>query len=78
MATYCNTEAACPEAIRAELTRIEEAAGDYAVSHKNPCGLAAYYDEGNPLPWRIAEDGASDQFATADEAADAAESWRDE
>lgn len=58
-----------------ELKRIAEAAGDYAASDHNPTGLVAYYDEGAALPWRIADDHATEVFATAEEAEQAAEAW---
>lgn len=76
--TYCNTDPTCPTEIKAALDRIEAAAGDYAVSRSNPCGLAAYYDEGEALSWRIADDGASERFATADEAEAAAAEWAEQ
>lgn len=64
--------------IQTALDRIEAAAGDYAVSDNNPCGLAAYYDEGKEKPWRIADDQASMSFATAEEAEAEAEEWAEQ
>lgn len=78
MATYCNTDPNCPAEIREALDRIEAAAGNHAVSDANPCGLAAYYDSGEAQPWRIADDGVSASFATADEAVAEAELWSGE
>jgi hypothetical protein len=75
MMTYCNTDPDCPAEIRESLARIEAAAGEYAVSHSSPCGLVAYYDEGETAPWRIADDWASERFATPDAAEDAASEW---
>ena len=63
--------------IDAALHRIESAAGPARCSDRNPCGLAAYYDEGDDRPWRIADDHTSASFATADEAAAAAATWAD-
>lgn len=78
--TYCNTEPACPEAIRTDLDRIEEALGDYATTDENPCGGAAYYDEGEAKPWRVlyCDGSIQESFATADEAIAAAESYASE
>jgi hypothetical protein len=76
--SYCNTDPNCPTDIKAELDAIEAAAGGYAVSDANPTGLAAYYDVASPTPWRIADDGGSESFATAEEAREAAADWADE
>ena len=46
----------------AALERIEAAFGDYRCTHDNPCGGAAYHDEGEALPWRIADDQASERL----------------
>lgn len=61
--------------ITASLEAIESAAGSYRTSASNPCGLSAYYDEGCDKPWRIADDQASESFATAEEAEHAAAEW---
>ena len=61
--------------IQEALKQIEAAAGDYVASGENPCGLCAYYDEGEPKPWRIADDHASERFATPGEAIAGAEAW---
>jgi hypothetical protein len=78
--TYCNTDPKCPDEIREQLNRIEGALGEYATTSDNPCGGAAYYEEGESKPWRLLYcDGAqSEYFATADEAVDAAESYAEE
>ena len=77
MATFCNTDPACPQTIREHLDRIEAALGDYVTTDNNPCGGAAYYDDGAELPWRLLYCDGSDQdsFATADEAVIAAEGY---
>lgn len=54
---------------------IEAAAGSYRVTGSNPCGLAAYYDEGEEKPWRISDDQASESFATPQEAMEGARAW---
>jgi hypothetical protein len=66
------------EAIQAELDRIEGLLGAARCTDANPCGAAAYYDEGDDKPWRIADDHNTARFATADEAADEAEAWADD
>jgi len=73
--TWNAGEPGCPATIDATLRQIEAAAGDYAASDANPCGLAAYYDEGESCPWRIGDDQASETYATADEAEAGAEAW---
>jgi hypothetical protein len=80
MATFCNTDPRCPAEIREQLNRIEDALRGYATTDVNPCGGAAYYEDGKEMPWRLLYcDGAeSDRFATADEAVDAAENYADE
>jgi hypothetical protein len=67
----------CPKDIYDVLTRIEESAGSGRASSDNPCGLIAMHIFGDERPWRIADDWSSDQFATAEEAAEAAEDWYD-
>ena len=75
MKTWNAGEEGCPAAIDEALRRIEAAAGPARCSHRNPCGLAAYCDEGDDRQWRIADDHTSASFATADEAAEAAATW---
>lgn len=73
--TYQVGDKNCPEHIRVQLERIEEAAGDYADGNIHPCGLVASYRRGEELPWRIADDWASEEFATAAEAVAGAAEW---
>jgi hypothetical protein len=63
--------------IQEAIKQIEAAAGEYVASGENPCGLCAYYDEGEPKPWRIADDGNSSRFATLAEAIAEAKEWAD-
>jgi hypothetical protein len=70
-------ESGIPAEIEARLTEINEALGDTVAIHESPCGTVAYYDEGETLPWRIADDHASESFATAEEAVIAAAAWVD-
>ena len=63
------------ESIKYKLHLIEDAAGKYAVSAKNPTGLVAYYDEGQKNPWRIADDVVSESYATPEQALSAAATW---
>lgn len=62
----------------AALSRIEQAAGAYRCSATNPTGLAAYYDENESLPWRIADDSVTERYRTAREAERAARQWAKE
>ena len=78
MDRYYSTSDECPKTIRDQLSAIEEAAGDALCSDSKPCGLVVTYHPGEPLPWRIADDWADMTFATAEEAASAAEDWYDE
>jgi hypothetical protein len=63
--------------IEAGTKQIEEAIGDYLCTHNQPCAAAVYYDEGEEKPWRIADDGASERFATVEEAVAGAEAWQE-
>lgn len=63
--------------IEAGVKQIEAALGDYCVSNSHPCAAAAYYDEGNAKPWRIADDHTSERFATLEDAIAGAEAWAD-
>lgn len=80
MTTYCNTDPKCPEIIRRELNRIEEALGEYATTNDTPCGGAAYYEEGAEQPWRLlfCEGGESECFADASAAAAAAAEYAEQ
>lgn len=66
--------------IDAGISRIEAALGEYVTTAANPCGGAAYYDAGEPRPWRLLYcDGArADSFRTVRHAVQAAERYVDE
>ena len=80
MTTFCNTDPNTPVEIREKLNAIEESLRGYVTTPSNPCGGAAYYDEGEAKPWRLLYcDGCDEEsFVTADEAIKAASDYADE
>ncbi len=57
-------------------SEIESHLGDSLCSAENPCGALAYYDLGEQLPWRIADDHTAESFGTLKEAIAGAKAWR--
>ena len=78
MSTYGYGDKRMPVEISRELDRIAEAMADYLCNDEQSCGAYLYYDKDQKKPWRIVDDFASESFATADEAVDAAEAWAPE
>jgi hypothetical protein len=57
-------------------SEIESHLGDSLCSAEDPCGALAYYDLGEKLPWRIADDHTAESFGTLKEAIAGAKAWR--
>lgn len=56
--------------------RLYEIIGPYKCTVQNPAGVYFYFDEGEEKPYRIADDWASENFATYEELLVAAHKWR--
>lgn len=73
---FCETVLGIAPDLAGSIKAIEEALGDYLCSNSQPCAAAVYFDAGESRPWRIADDGNSESFATVSEAVEAAKAWR--
>ncbi len=57
------------------ISAIEKALDNAVATHDQPCGAVAYFDAGEKLPWRIADDYYSQNWASPEEALAAASTW---